>query len=522
MALINSLIIEDNKIFEADVCIIGAGIAGQIIAKIIGEKGLKTLILESGEEKINEEIESLNYINLENLSQIRKNHKNRIRQIGGSANLWANRILKMSEVDFIEKENLKLKGWPIKFEELNEFYNEANKIFFDKDQSINNNELEHDYLNEIFNNNQIFNKVQSFTPSKISKFNLGSNFTKKLISSKNITLIKNATATNFTTSGDKIETVEVKNKFKSFKVNSKHFILSAGAIENARILLNNEAKNKLFKNHNNGKYFMDHIRTKLGTISSQKKIKFNEFFMYNNLDLKVQNSLILKKDEILNNNILNSHVIFSPLYDKKNEKLFNDFVQFLKIKKLNLNFIFYPLSIIEQIYMKIPHSNLNKYFLSAYSQFKKKINLSYYFSSFDLLYHGEQFPNYSSMVKLSNEKDIFQQNKIELNWNISKIDYDSVIYFKKKVNELINSNNYYSFSENDQIDFEDSSHHSGTTRMGFDKNDGVVDKNCKFFNIKNLYLAGSSIFRSIGYANPGLTNAAFSIRLAKHIIKNYV
>ena len=58
--------------------------------------------------------------------------------------------------------------------------------------------------------------------------------------------------------------------------------------------------------------------------------------------------------------------------------------------------------------------------------------------------------------------------------------------------------------------------------MGFHKNDGVVDKNCKFFDIKNLYLAGSSVFRSIGYANPGLTNAAFSIRLAKHIVKEYV
>tara|TARA_B100000989_G_C19530946_1_gene469810 strand:- start:27 stop:332 length:306 start_codon:yes stop_codon:yes gene_type:complete len=95
MTLINSLDLEDNKIFVADICIVGAGMAGQIIAKITSENGLKTLILESGGEKINEDTESLNYFDTRHINQLRKNHKNRTRQIGGSTNLWANKILKM-------------------------------------------------------------------------------------------------------------------------------------------------------------------------------------------------------------------------------------------------------------------------------------------------------------------------------------------------------------------------------------------------------------------------------------------
>lgn len=50
MSLINSHDLEDNKIFVADICIIGAGMAGQIIAKFTSENGLKTLVLESGDE----------------------------------------------------------------------------------------------------------------------------------------------------------------------------------------------------------------------------------------------------------------------------------------------------------------------------------------------------------------------------------------------------------------------------------------------------------------------------------------
>ena len=137
MSLINSHDLEDNKIFVADICIIGAGMAGQIIAKFTSENGLKTLVLESGDEKTNEDTESLNYFDTRHISQLRKNHKNRIRQIGGSANIWANKILKMSEIDFIEKEKMKLKKWPIMFEEINKLYSEALKIFFENKIVLN-------------------------------------------------------------------------------------------------------------------------------------------------------------------------------------------------------------------------------------------------------------------------------------------------------------------------------------------------------------------------------------------------
>ena len=73
------------------------------------------------------------------------------------------------------------------------------------------------------------------------------------------------------------------------------------------------------------------------------------------------------------------------------------------------------------------------------------------------------------------------------------------------------------FIKNDKIDFEDASHHSGTTRISKDRSDGVVDKNCKFHDIKNLYIIGNSIFRTSGSANPGLTNMAISARLGEYL-----
>ena len=63
----------------------------------------------------------------------------------------------------------------------------------------------------------------------------------------------------------------------------------------------------------------------------------------------------------------------------------------------------------------------------------------------------------------------------------------------------------------------DSYHHIGTTRMATDPNSGVVDDNCQVFGTQGLYVAGSSVFPTSGYANPTLTIVALSLRLASHI-----
>tara|TARA_B100000787_G_C16108357_1_gene256912 strand:- start:315 stop:878 length:564 start_codon:yes stop_codon:yes gene_type:complete len=62
-------------------------------------------------------------------------------------------------------------------------------------------------------------------------------------------------------------------------------------------------------------------------------------------------------------------------------------------------------------------------------------------------------------------------------------------------------------------------HHMGGTRMGDDLTKSVVDKNLKVHEIKNLYVAGSSVFKSSGYSNPTYTIVQLSLRLSNEIKK---
>ncbi len=60
-------------------------------------------------------------------------------------------------------------------------------------------------------------------------------------------------------------------------------------------------------------------------------------------------------------------------------------------------------------------------------------------------------------------------------------------------------------------------HHMGTTRMSARPEKGVVDADCKVHGVDNLYVGGSSIYPSVGAANPTLTLVALAIRLADHL-----
>jgi choline dehydrogenase-like flavoprotein len=60
-------------------------------------------------------------------------------------------------------------------------------------------------------------------------------------------------------------------------------------------------------------------------------------------------------------------------------------------------------------------------------------------------------------------------------------------------------------------------HHMGTTRMHVSPQHGVVDENSRVHGTSNLFITGSSVFPSGGYANPTLTIVALALRLGDHL-----
>lgn len=66
--------------------------------------------------------------------------------------------------------------------------------------------------------------------------------------------------------------------------------------------------------------------------------------------------------------------------------------------------------------------------------------------------------------------------------------------------------------------YQDRQHIMGTTIMGDDPQNSVVDRNCQTHDHPNLFIAGTSVMPSASCMNPTLTGAALSLRLADHLL----
>jgi choline dehydrogenase-like flavoprotein len=70
---------------------------------------------------------------------------------------------------------------------------------------------------------------------------------------------------------------------------------------------------------------------------------------------------------------------------------------------------------------------------------------------------------------------------------------------------------------NDPLNYDGAGHIMGTCRMGHDPKTSVVDAQCRSHENPNLFIAGSSLFPTVGNPNPTLTLAALALRTAEDI-----
>lgn len=533
MTIIKSNSIENNTSFDSEICIIGSGMSAQIIAYTLKNKNI--ILVESGKINYDESVQKLNNFDEEGL-KFRKNHKNRIRQLGGSANLWANQLMTLDKYD-IEKRDWIINdfAWPISYPELKKYYEKISNIIYKKSfdkktfseffsEKHNTNEFQNYFIND---GEIIFKK--HFWPSKIENFNSKSNFTINLLNSNNLRFIENFTCTNLNIleGTNKVGYIDIHSGKKNCKIRSKIYILACGALENARIILNNEKRNQLFHNHNTGKYFMDHPRKNLGFLKLKKKIAINSFYGIKKLNNEFKTSIKLSSKITKEYKLLNSHCYIDPKFKEEDllifEKIISDVKNLIKFKKIpDFNLKMFNLNKISQLIYFILPKQVSYSFLNAFIlNYFKIIKPNFIFDQLDLNLQSEQFPNYASKIYLSNNVDEYKQNTLIVDWQLHELDFRSTNMFQSLIKEKIKNSKLFSYHEPKNNEVTDASHHSGTTRISKNKKDGVVDLNCKFHDIDNLFISGSSTFRVSGSANPGLTNLAMSLRLGDHINKLY-
>jgi choline dehydrogenase-like flavoprotein len=134
-------------------------------------------------------------------------------------------------------------------------------------------------------------------------------------------------------------------------------------------------------------------------------------------------------------------------------------------------------------------------------------------------------------VLLAEARDGFGMRRAALDWRLTEMDYRTLTrttlalagYLaeqdigRMRVYDWLLAEDPVLPAPSDGNGFAGSWHHMGTTRMADDPRQGVVDRDCRVHGIANLYVGGSSVFASVGYANPTYTIVQLALRLGDHL-----
>lgn len=538
--LIDATALAQGSVLDTEICIVGAGAAGLTIARALLGTHLKVLIVESGGFDYDVDITALG--DGDNLgAPYYPLADSRLRFFGGTTAIWGGRCTPLDPVDFEPRQNLPLHGWPVSFSELVPAYEEAQRLLevgdFRYDASLWREMGEPDGVlrreeQPVFDPGLI---DYSFWRFDFEKERFGSRRAADLLTSPNVTVLlrANVVALEATADADGIREIEARAPDgRRLIVRAGQFVLAAGGIENPRLLLASQSieRSGIGNRHDQvGRYFMEHPHGRLGRIEGDHIYAlWNGFRMrFREGDVPIAPVLRLASRTQLERGLLNTALSFKLQRDPRAG------VPVPKALYQSLKHQLNPTANNRTLWHWYRSTRLayRRFLRPAMERFKSnRAN-----RVLSVMIRGEQTPNPSSRVVLSERKDRHGVPLANLDWRMSAVDKASVKGFGQILDGELQRTGLGRLVIEDWVldggvDWPADPtvgnhpyggyHHLGTTRMSDEPRRGVVDRNGRVHGYRNLYVAGSSVFPTGGWANPTLTIMALAFRLARTLREN--
>jgi choline dehydrogenase-like flavoprotein len=548
----------------SDVCIIGAGPAGMTAAREFLKTKYTVSLLESGGHAYNHDIQMLSQGEIS--GDVHEAQESmHLRQIGGTANNW---ILQMTDdeygyrytpydaVDFEQRDEIPYSGWPITKADLDPYYERAHAVC-----GVGH----YDYTAEYwargkhqpikFNSDAVYNSVFTFGPTK--KFT--QEFPEQITASNNVTIYYHATVVELLCSEDGEEvTTAVVRMFDGKEVyfKAKQFIIASNALQTPRLLLNsNKTHPKGIGNqHDNvGRYYMDHNLVPFGLFYPDDPSIINDLGFYDMQGVdgaSILGRISFSPETLKKQKLRNLAVMLFPSTWNQHDVDAMTSVNVFRMMPHQIYTWRFPIELAKHIYNLVREPltlarhlrnilrGRRRLMIAVYEKFRYGIpvflglgrggwsrvgNSQRKYDRLELLAIVEQSPNPNNRITLTEEKDALGCRKTKLHYVCADEDIESVKRAQKIIQDAFTDTGLGGFQPPEiTADVMKSStglHHMlGTTRMSDDPKHGVVDKDCRVHGIRNLFIAGSSVFTTGGFANPTLTNLAISIRTSDKVI----
>lgn len=503
---------------DTDICIIGAGAAGIAIAREFLGSDVRVTLLESGGMEPEPATDLLKQGESIGLSHSGLT-EGRNRLLGGTTRVWGGQCLHMDDVDFEARPWVPESGWPIKKADLGSYYSRAEAFF--------------GISGEVYDE-RLWQKF-GIRPYELDKEKLGYKSTvwcrhpgmgklyrNELRQSRNVQVLLYANVVKIQANEDQsgVEFLDIRTlEGNAGQIRAKAFVICSGGIENARLLL-------LSDNLGNGydvvgRFFQEHPNALCAQVKTNTPIR-----LQNSYSLLYKNGFrylpkihiaagLQRQHQVLN---CTSNLIFE----------FDDSSAMSAAKRIykTLQKGGRPSNSLEEF--QLMAMDLKNLIPTVYRRYMRGLSTSAFPTSIWLQTHAEQAPNRECRITLSDKRDTLGLNLARVDWRLTELDCRTAEVMARTVADEFTKLNLGDFHLCDWLinkrddwasHFSESYHHMGTTRMSENPKYGVVDSNCQVHGVGGLYIAGSSVFPTSGYANPTLTIVALSIRLSDYLKK---
>jgi choline dehydrogenase-like flavoprotein len=515
-----------GDVIECDLCIAGSGAAGLSIAvQFLDQKRHTVVVLEAGDRNFTEASQDfyqgrnlgLDYFDLD---------VSRLRYFGGTTNHWAGWCRPLDPMDFEVRPWVPHSGWPIGPEDLTPFRPKAHQI-------LDLAGLDYAPENVVLDTAGFFQLDPALLKHKLWRFSPPTRFKDKyeaaLEQAKAVTLYLNASVTDveLTPDGRRVEGFEVQSSNgKRLQVRSRHHVLAMGGLENPRFLLNSKSGDPRGLGNQNdvvGRYFLEHPHGPFNELLIERDLErgYSYVEQWGRHGHPIRPCIAVTEAAQRDFKILNHSQTTRLLSHRKKSEGFGALLDLTGMREDTDEDGFWQ--DVWELIKDVDGAAKGVYnVLSDVTEVPPQITSIYT--------RCEQAPNPDSRVVLIDEVDRLSARRIGLDWRLSELDKytmrtASEILAREIGRQGLGRVKLPNWLLNDDLkdwggELSGGQHHMGTTRMAEDPRLGVVDKDCRVHGIENLYIAGSSVFPTSGFANPTLTIVELALRLVDHLKKD--
>ncbi len=497
------------------VVVVGSGAVGLFLAKALSDRGIDVTVVESG-------LTTLGAFPKGSFRVAGRKHDGiaigRSRSLGGTSNLWGGQLVEFQECDFDGSSGGGQRAWPIRLDQLRPYYRQAYSRLGVPE------ELQGDpvvWEGTVGSQPEPVPGFEVFLTRWMRTPSLSFMYRDAIRNSDSLEVLLGHTAVGFEFDRGRATALRLRRPDGRIElIKGSSFVVSAGTIENSRLLLTSALDDPgcpWAGNDNLGRYFQDHLGAKIAVIRPTDLSRF--FRIFSSIHWrgqKFQPKLRLEERLIRERGILSTQAMIAFEGSVSENLLF--LRQFLKAAVFSRSFD--GISSIPRTLagcaaylppLMWTYIKDNRIFVPSDAKITIKVQ-------------AEQLARRESRITVDPAlRDRFGLPQVVLDWRVGDEEIRSIREFLVLCDESFRRAGLGSVEIDPAVLsgdigalglFRDTNHPAGGTIMSEAADSGVVDRDLRVFGADNCFVVGASVFPTSSNANVTFTAMALSLRLA--------